>query len=186
MRLTFKSFDSKMASREKLFKAAIEFANKVDRKDLINITHSEDHDNIVITIWYYTDEVDRGAELKAKLAADKKDSGILRSGVQIGPAGRPTAQGIAPAGRPTARGIPPSVAPPEAAPAAPESVAPPESASPSPTPPDEEPTPSPPPLLRRKNRAPSQEEQVHRPSPDTHIRMPAREPPPDSGEPMDI
>src|SRR5262245_11772728 len=59
MRITFKSFDSKMASREKLFKTAVEFANKIDRKDLINITHSEDHDNIVITIWYYTDEPDR-------------------------------------------------------------------------------------------------------------------------------
>jgi hypothetical protein len=70
MRMTFKSFDSKMASREKLFKAAVEFANKIDRKDLINITHSEDRDNIVITIWYYTDEADKGAEIKAKRAAD--------------------------------------------------------------------------------------------------------------------
>ena len=70
MRITFKAFDSKMASREKLFKAAIEFANKLDRKDLLNITHSEDRDNIVITVWYWTEEPDKGAEMKAKREQD--------------------------------------------------------------------------------------------------------------------
>lgn len=70
MRMTFKSFDSKMASRDKLFKAAVEFANKLDRKDLITVTHSEDRDNIVITIWYWTDEPDKGAAIKAKRTQD--------------------------------------------------------------------------------------------------------------------
>jgi hypothetical protein len=55
----FKAFDSKMASREKLFKAAIDFANKIGRERLVNITHSEDHDNIVITIWYWSDQEEK-------------------------------------------------------------------------------------------------------------------------------
>src|ERR1700730_3473356 len=70
MRMVFKSFDSKIASREKLFKAVVDFANKIDRKDLINLTHSEDRDNIVVTVWYWTDEPDRGAEIKAKQRED--------------------------------------------------------------------------------------------------------------------
>lgn len=53
MKVFYKIYDSKMASREKLFKAATEFANKIGPDDLINITHSEDRDNIVITIWYW-------------------------------------------------------------------------------------------------------------------------------------
>jgi hypothetical protein len=56
MRVLFKSFDSKMASREKLFKAASEFASVVGPERLITISHSEDRDNIVITIWYWGDE----------------------------------------------------------------------------------------------------------------------------------
>src|SRR5262249_11794183 len=64
MRITFKTFDSKMASREKLFKAAVDFANKIDPHDLITITHSEDRDNIVLTIWYFTDEPEQKGELR--------------------------------------------------------------------------------------------------------------------------
>jgi hypothetical protein len=85
MRITFKSFDSKMASREKLFKTAVEFANKIDRKDMINITHSEDRDNIVITIWYYTDEAER---------PDMRGRPGVVSTVKVTPA-RPTLQGLA-------------------------------------------------------------------------------------------
>jgi hypothetical protein len=56
MRVLFKAFDSKMASREKLFKAASDFANQVGKDRLITLTHSEDRDNIVITIWYWGEE----------------------------------------------------------------------------------------------------------------------------------
>ncbi len=89
MRITFKSFDSKMASREKLFRAAIDFANKLDRKDLVNITHSEDRDNIVITVWYWTDEIDKGAEIKARRDQDinrlpDSSQGIVGSGGAMG------------------------------------------------------------------------------------------------------
>ncbi|MFN4258229.1 MAG: hypothetical protein ACK4RK_02970 [Gemmataceae bacterium] len=73
MRVLFRSFDSKMASREKLFKAASEFASKLGQENLINITHSEDRDNIVITIWYWgeQDEVDE-RQTRRKLAASDK------------------------------------------------------------------------------------------------------------------
>jgi hypothetical protein len=70
MRIVYKSFDSKMASREKLFKAVVDFANRIERKDLITLTHSEDRDNIVVTIWYWTDEADKGAEIRAKQRED--------------------------------------------------------------------------------------------------------------------
>jgi hypothetical protein len=56
MRVLFKAFDSKMASREKLFKAASEFASHVGPERLITLSHSEDRDNIVITIWYWGEE----------------------------------------------------------------------------------------------------------------------------------
>jgi len=112
MRVTFKAFDSKMASREKLFKAALDFANKVPREDLITISHTEDRDNIVVTIWYYTDEVDKTAEVKAKRGADvaglpSGSSELIESGPQRS---RPTMMGTVPA-------PPPITAPP--APAAP-------------------------------------------------------------------
>src|SRR5262245_15898572 len=56
MRVLFKAFDSKMASREKLFKHAAEFASNIGPDRLITMSHSEDRDNIVITIWYWGDE----------------------------------------------------------------------------------------------------------------------------------
>jgi len=70
MRITFKAFDSKMASREKLFKAGLEFANKLKREDIVSITHTEDRDNIVLTVWYWTDEVDKGLEIKKARISD--------------------------------------------------------------------------------------------------------------------
>jgi len=86
MRITYKSFDSKMASREKLFKAVVDYVNKISRQDLITLTHSEDRDNIVVTIWYWTDEVDKGAEIRAKQRED------MARAQQVNPA-RPTHQG---------------------------------------------------------------------------------------------
>ncbi len=64
MRLFFKAFDSKMASREKLFKAAVEFANQIGRERLLTLSHSEDRDNIVITIWYWAEEEIKPQDLK--------------------------------------------------------------------------------------------------------------------------
>ncbi|MBY0526440.1 MAG: hypothetical protein K2R98_23805 [Gemmataceae bacterium] len=72
MRVLFKAFDSKMASREKLFKHASEFATQVGRERLITMSHSEDRDNIVITIWYWGDEEIRKTETKPKAATTSK------------------------------------------------------------------------------------------------------------------
>jgi hypothetical protein len=66
MRVLFKTWDSKMASREKLFKAATEFATKLGEERLINITHSEDRDNIVITIWYWGDQEEKEEKVVKK------------------------------------------------------------------------------------------------------------------------
>jgi hypothetical protein len=82
MRITFKAFDSKMASREKLFKAGLEFANKLRREDIVSITHTEDRDNIVLTVWYWTDEVDKGQEIKKARTSDvmKLTPGMMADG----------------------------------------------------------------------------------------------------------
>ena len=116
MRVTFKAFDSKMASREKLFKAALDFANKVPREDLINITHTEDRDNIVVTIWYFTGEVDRTADVKAKRSADV--AGLPAGSNEVLESGptrtRPTMMGTTPApvADPEPAAPPPPPAPP--------------------------------------------------------------------------
>jgi len=73
MRITFKVFDSKLASREKLFKAAVDFANMLPQDQLITITHSEDRDNTVITIWYRTDEPEKTLRVKpGELASSER------------------------------------------------------------------------------------------------------------------
>lgn len=69
MRLFFKAFDSKMASREKLFKAAVEYANQLGRERILTLSHSEDRDNIVITIWYWAEEEIKPVDLKKAAAA---------------------------------------------------------------------------------------------------------------------
>lgn len=101
MRITFKAFDSKMASREKLFKAGLEFANKLEPDKLITITHSEDRDNIVLTVWYWTEEVDKAAQIKAQVAADVAKLPSGSSAVEAGPTGdlrKPPTFGAAPTG----------------------------------------------------------------------------------------
>src|SRR5262245_47425195 len=109
MRITFKAFDSKMASREKLFKAALEFANKLDPHDLITITHSEDRDNIVLTIWYFTDE----PESKGKAAALQKETPPAGTPVPQAMEPKRTFQGVIPKKSPdTHHGMPPIPPPP--------------------------------------------------------------------------
>lgn len=105
LRVAFKAFDSKMASREKLFRAATEFASQIGRDRLITLTHSEDHDNIVITIWYWTDEPEGKAEVKGlakqpgawKRPEDKPSGPILATAAAE--AGQPIAR-QGPAGDP--------------------------------------------------------------------------------------
>jgi hypothetical protein len=51
----YKIYESKLASPEKLFKAAAEFVSKIPRERLITVSHSSDKDNLLIAIWYYED-----------------------------------------------------------------------------------------------------------------------------------
>src|SRR5262245_15006832 len=81
LRVTFRAFDSKMASREKLFRAAAEFASTIPRDRLITMSHSEDRDNIVITIWFWTDEPE-GAEARAKVASVWKKPELKATGLE--------------------------------------------------------------------------------------------------------
>jgi hypothetical protein len=81
LRVTFKTFDSKMASREKLFKAAADFASQIPRDRIITLSHSEDRDNIVITLWYWTDESE-GTEAKARLAGNWKKPEMKATGAE--------------------------------------------------------------------------------------------------------
>jgi hypothetical protein len=86
MRLFFKAFDSKMASREKLFKAAAEFANGIGRERLQTLSHSEDRDNIVITIWYWAEDEIKQQDLK-RAEAQKARSGAAGSDLPLGLSG---------------------------------------------------------------------------------------------------
>jgi hypothetical protein len=105
MRVFFRSYDSKMASREKLFRVACDFANKIGQERLINITHSEDRDNIVITVWYWGEEEEKDAPVKAGKGA-------------VPAAERPAAAPQAPPVRPAAATGPPDASPGPARPAA--------------------------------------------------------------------
>jgi hypothetical protein len=64
MRVLFKTYESKMASREKLFRYASEFATQLGRDRLISLSHSEDRDNIIISVWYWGEEEPRGSGSK--------------------------------------------------------------------------------------------------------------------------
>ncbi|MFT4640296.1 MAG: hypothetical protein ACI8T1_003623 [Verrucomicrobiales bacterium] len=52
LRAVFASFDS-------LFQEAAEFATQVGREDLISISHSEDKDDGVVTVWFWNDKKGR-------------------------------------------------------------------------------------------------------------------------------
>jgi hypothetical protein len=53
MRVRFKTFESQFATRQKILQMAADFATQLGRERLINITHSEDRDEEVVTIWYW-------------------------------------------------------------------------------------------------------------------------------------
>jgi hypothetical protein len=53
MRVAFRVFSSNMKSWEQLFGDAAAFAAQVGRDRLIGISHSEDHHEGVVTVWYW-------------------------------------------------------------------------------------------------------------------------------------
>jgi hypothetical protein len=52
----FEVFRSSFQSWESLFSEAAAFAESVGRENLIGISHSEDQNNGVVTVWYWSDE----------------------------------------------------------------------------------------------------------------------------------
>ena len=53
MNVKYKVFRGRLASWETLFKEASEFATSVGRDRMINISHSCDHRDGVVTVWYW-------------------------------------------------------------------------------------------------------------------------------------
>lgn len=61
MRVTFKLFRGTLASWPKLFRQAADFATALPKDRLISISHSEDQEDGVVTVWYWTDAPDDDA-----------------------------------------------------------------------------------------------------------------------------
>ena len=51
----FKTFRGAWTSFDNLFRQAAEFASYLGKENLISISHSEDHDDGVVTVWYWND-----------------------------------------------------------------------------------------------------------------------------------
>ena len=53
MNVKYEMFRGTLATWETLFSEASEFATSIGRDRLINISHSCDHSNGVVTVWYW-------------------------------------------------------------------------------------------------------------------------------------
>jgi hypothetical protein len=56
MRVLFKTFENQFAGRSRVLQKAAEFAAELGPDRLINITHSQDHHDAIITVWYWEGE----------------------------------------------------------------------------------------------------------------------------------
>jgi len=57
MRVRFKTFQSQFGLRERVLQKVAEFAQQVGRERLISISHSEERDNAIITLWYWEEDI---------------------------------------------------------------------------------------------------------------------------------
>lgn len=57
---TFRVFRSPLTTWESLFARAAQFVSKVGPRRLINLSHSEDNNEAVVTVWYWTDSEWKG------------------------------------------------------------------------------------------------------------------------------
>jgi hypothetical protein len=55
-RVDFRIFRGTFSTWNSLCAEAAEFASTIGRQNLINISHSEDDDDGVITVWFWTDD----------------------------------------------------------------------------------------------------------------------------------
>jgi hypothetical protein len=56
VRVNFRIFESSFSSWKTLFQEAADFASTVRPDHLITISHSEDHNNGVVCVWFWEDE----------------------------------------------------------------------------------------------------------------------------------
>ncbi len=56
MKVKFEMFRGTFASWDTLFTEACEFATKIGKDRVINISHSDSHSDGVVTVWYWSDE----------------------------------------------------------------------------------------------------------------------------------
>jgi hypothetical protein len=71
-RVAFEMFRGTFESWESLFQKAAEFATEIGRDRLIGISHSEDDDDGVVTVWYWSK--DPGAPANLAMLRDKQDT----------------------------------------------------------------------------------------------------------------
>jgi len=55
-RLTFQSYRGTLATWEQLFSAAARFATDIGPERVLNISHSADENDGVVTVWYWTSD----------------------------------------------------------------------------------------------------------------------------------
>ena len=65
MRVTFKVFRAMWSTWEQLFQEAADFAGRLDPTHLIAISHSQDGNDGVVTVWYWDIEDDEAASQDA-------------------------------------------------------------------------------------------------------------------------
>ena len=53
MEVKFEVFRSSLESWQSLFQQAADFANSIGQENLISISHSEDNNEGVVTVWYW-------------------------------------------------------------------------------------------------------------------------------------
>ena len=58
MAVKFEMFRGTIATWDQLFAEAAEFATRLGRERLISISHSEDQQDGVVAVWYWTDADD--------------------------------------------------------------------------------------------------------------------------------
>ena len=68
---SFEVFRGSLASWHTLFSQAAEFATRVGPRRLISISHSEDQNDGVVTVWYWATEP-QDAEESAEWAEDEE------------------------------------------------------------------------------------------------------------------
>ena len=56
MKVRFQVFRGLFSTWESLFEQAAEFASKIGKDNVIGISHSEDHSDGIVTVWYWAEK----------------------------------------------------------------------------------------------------------------------------------